>query len=381
MSSEEVPELVSGARRQGVPPRVVIVHDYLTQRRGAERVVLSMLKAFPEARLLTSVHNPESTYADFDNFVVETSWLDHVTAFRRDPRLALPLLPRVFGRWDVEADVVLASSSGFAHGIRTSAPKVVYCFNPPRWLYQFRDYVAPQPLAVRAAFQVLRPTLLRWDQRAASEAKVYLTSSSAVQQRIASAYNRGATILAPPVSLDPAFPKRPVPGLEPGFFLVVGGARKYKNVDYVCRAFQQMPQHRLVVVGALPEDDCWRSNIVGVDGISDQELAWLYAHCAAVVAASHEDFGLTPLEGNTFGRPALVLRAGGFLDTLDEGVSGLFIETLDEEAIRNAVQQSLKQRFDPVRIQAHATRYSEQSFITQLRKHVLDALEPITPSL
>lgn len=352
--------------------RVAVVHDYLTQRRGAERVVLSMMRAFPGARLLASVYNPDTTFAEFEQYDVETSRLNSIAGFRRDPRLALPLLPRTFSSWHVDADVVICSSSGWAHGVTTTGRKLVYCYNPPRWLYQYDDYVRPLPATFRAAFRALRPTLLRWDRRAAASADRYVTSSTAVRARIRSAYGVDATIVPPPVSLSTNGPVAPVPGTEQGFFLVVGGSRQYKNVSAVCRAFSRLPSERLVVVGGLPASTYpWPPSIRGLTNVTDAELRWLYTSCAAVVAASFEDFGLTPLEGNAFGKPALALRAGGFVDTLVPGVSGLFIERADDAAIIEAVERFRETAFDGRRVVEHAARYDERTFIDALRREVL----------
>ena len=143
---------------------MAVVHDYLTQRGGAERVVLAMMQAFPDARLITSVYEPARTFPDFQNYSVETSPLQRIGLLRRDPRRALPFLAWMFRRTVVDdVDVVICSSSGWAHGVTTSAPKIVYCYNPPRWIYQHSDYVKEQAAPVRAAFTLLRPALRRWD--------------------------------------------------------------------------------------------------------------------------------------------------------------------------------------------------------------------------
>src|SRR5215211_4815165 len=114
--------------RGSVQPRVVIAHDYLSQRGGAERVVLSLLKAFPGARVITSVYAPDQTYAEFQQFDVETSFLDRVPALRRDPRLALPLLAKAWDSLRVDdAHVVICSSSGWSHGVQVAGRKIVYC--------------------------------------------------------------------------------------------------------------------------------------------------------------------------------------------------------------------------------------------------------------
>ncbi|MBW3647311.1 MAG: glycosyltransferase, partial [Actinobacteria bacterium] len=180
--------------------RVAVVHDYLTQRGGAERVALVLLDTFPGARMITSVHDPEAVRLRGGDPVVETSWLNRVPALRRDPRRALPLLPGAFDRMPVrDVDAVVCSSTGFAHGIPAKAPKVVYCHNPPRWLYQPEDYLHDQPLPVRAALTALRPRLLRWDRRAAASADRYLVNSTVVRERVRRVYGIDAQVLAPPV--------------------------------------------------------------------------------------------------------------------------------------------------------------------------------------
>lgn len=350
--------------------RVAVVHDYLAQRGGAERVALALWRAFPGARLLTSVYDEAGTFPEFREADVETSWLQRVPAFRRDPRLALPLLPGAFDRLALDdVDVVVCSSSGFAHGVRTRAPKLVYCHNPARWLYQNEDHLIGQPAPVRAALAVLRPRLAAWDRRAAASADRYLVNSSVVRDRVLATYGITATVLPPPMAIDAQGARSPVAGVEPGFFLAVSRPRGYKNTDVVCRAFAAMPDRRLVVVGGLPGGG-WPDNVRGVVDVSDAELRWLYASCAALVSVAHEDFGLTPVEANAFGRPALVLRAGGFLDTLAEGVSGWFVESVDEAAVEDAVHRLLAQPLDPAAVRAHAETYAPAAFTAAIRREV-----------
>ena len=351
--------------------RVAIVHDYLTQRGGAERVVLSLLEAFPGARLVTSVFNADTTFPEFRDYDVETTWLDRVGMFRRDPRRAMPLLPLVFSGVQLDdVDVVICSSSGWAHGVRTDAPKLVYCHTPARWLYQGQQYAEQHGRAVRLMVKALSPSLKRWDRRAAKSVTTYLANSTVVAGRIQREYGRAAEVLPPAITIDVAGDREPVPGLEPGFLLTVSRARGYKNVGFVCAAVQSLPGERLVVVGGLPEregtGEPWSDALRGVTGVSDAQLRWLYANCAAVVAASHEDFGLTPLEGNTFGRPAVVLRAGGFLDTLVEGRTGCFIEELTEPAVRRAIQNLRTLGLDRDEITAHAERFGFEAFKSTL---------------
>ena len=148
---------------------VALAHDYLTQRGGAERVVLAMTRIFGSATLYTALYNPNQTFPEFRDKDLRTSPLQHVAPFRRDPRLALPLLPAAWRATRVtDADVVLASTSGWAHGVRVGpdTAKVAYCHNPARWLYQTDAYL--QGPAARAALRPFLPALQRWDRNAAA---------------------------------------------------------------------------------------------------------------------------------------------------------------------------------------------------------------------
>jgi glycosyltransferase involved in cell wall biosynthesis len=353
--------------------RVVLAHDYLTQRGGAERVVLAMTHAFPSAPVYTSLYDEETTFPEFRDVDVRTSWLKHVPELRRRHRLALPLLASAFEHELVDADVVVCSSSGWAHGIHTTGCKIVYCHTPARWLYDARRYLGGRHGLRWAVLGLLRPYLLRWDRRAAKSATRYLANSTVVRERIRLVYGIDAEVLPPPPALSADDPQQPVPGLDPGFFLCVSRLLPYKNVDAVLQAFEDVP-HALVVVGRGPEEGRLRAiapvNTRLLGAVTDDELRWLYAHCTAVVAASHEDFGLTPLEAAAFGKPSVVLRAGGFLDTVVDGVTGVYFDPPAPEAVRRAVRCCSSRSWDETALRAHADSFSEVRFCRRLREIV-----------
>lgn len=352
--------------------KVAIVHDYVTQRGGAERVVLSMLKAFPGAPLHTSLFDPEGTFPEFADAHLRTSALDRLAVLRRHHRLALPLLAPIFSARAIDADVVWCSSSGWAHGVHTTGRKIVYCYSPARWLYQGDRYVGRRLSVENAALAVLRSPLARWDRRKAMSANRYLTLSTVVRDRIWQAYGVEAEVLPPPPAVDVTGPARPQPGLDAGFLLCVARLLPYKNVDAVISAFDQLPGQRLVVVGTGPErarlERLAGPNVVFLGTVDDDRLRWLYGACRAVVAASHEDYGLTPLEGAAFGKPAAVLRGGGFLDTVVEGSTGVFFDQATPAAVAQAIHQLLGQTWAPLDLQAHAARFDEQRFILRLQE-------------
>ena len=203
-------------------PPVALVHDYLTQRGGAERVVLTLADAYPDAAIHTSLYDPDGTFPEFRDHEVVTSPLDRITVLRAHHRLALPLLAPAFDHLHVDADVTLCSSSGWAHGAPVTGAKVVYCYTPARWLYDQRGhYLAGSSGLAGAAVAALAPALRRWDRRAAATADRYLVSSRAVRDRVARTYGIDADVIPPPVDIDVAGPARAPAGVEPGFLLCV----------------------------------------------------------------------------------------------------------------------------------------------------------------
>ena len=353
---------------------VAIVHDYLTQRGGAERVVLSMMKAFPDAPLYTSLYAPERTFPEFAGADIRSLPLNSWSVFRNHHRLALPLLAPAFSRLEVDARVVLCSSSGWAHGVRVTGRKIVYCYAPARWLYQGDAYIGgtgARRYFKASALTVLRRRLIRWDKQAAASADRYLTSSSAVRDRIQSVYGIDAEVLACPPALKPDGPRRPVEGLDEGFVLCVSRLLPYKNVDVIVEAFDRLRDQRLVVVGTGPAAaaiaESASPNVSLLGSVDDSELRWLYESCSGLVAASYEDYGLTPLEAAAFGKPSAVLRWGGFLDTVAEGETGVFFDEPNARAVHGAVAGMLARSWDAERLRRHAARFSEESFIGRLR--------------
>lgn len=352
---------------------VAIVHDYLTQTGGAERVVLSMLKAFPDAPVYTSLYHPERTFPAFRAVDVRPMpALNRFALLRRYHRLGLPVYGPAFERTRIHADVVLCSSSGWAHLVAVDGLKVVYCYTPARWLYQQDAYLRRGGRAQYAAIKVLAPHLIVRDQRLASTADAYLTSSSVVRERISSIYGRDAEVIPPPASLLGDGPERAV-DVEPGYYLVVSRLLPYKNVDAVMTATMSTGR-RLVIVGEGPDrrrlQEASDGSVSFVGRVADDELRWLYRNAKAAISVSYEDFGLVPLEANWFLRPVVALRWGGFLDTVVDGETGILCDEPHPKRIAAALDELEACSFDGPRLRAHAEGYSEDGFVRRLRAMV-----------
>jgi glycosyltransferase involved in cell wall biosynthesis len=193
---------------------------------------------------------------------------------------------------------------------------------------------------------------------------------------IRSTYGLKAEVLPPPPALTPDGPEREVLGLEPGYFLCIARLLPYKNVQVIAEAVGLVPGARLVIVG----DGSARSDIESVAGpnvrflgqVEDATLRWLYRNSLALVSASFEDYGLTPLEAACFGRPSVVLRSGGFLDTVVDGLTGIFFDAAVVDHVARAMKMATKQTWDEGELQAHAEKFSETSFKLRIRQVIAE---------
>lgn len=339
-------------------------------------MVLALHRAFPEAPLYTTLYEPRTSYPEFRDIPIRTSWLNHLSFFRRNHRLALPLLPLAAQSIRIPAACTIASSSGWAHGFATTGSKIVYCYSPARWLYQTDAYLGSAGRLRRLLLEVLKPWMKRWDRRKAHTATTYFAISSVVQERIKDTYGIDAEVLPAPHSIDAEAEQEPVEldGFEDeAFFLCISRLLPYKNVDKVVEAFRELGLP-LVVVGAGPEErrltESAPDNVRFRKDLTDAQIRWLYSRCSAVVSASFEDFGLTPIEAATFGKPSIVLRWGGFLDTIVEGTTGVYFDAPEATLIARAVREHSTRRWDGDLLRAHARTFGEEHFARRLRREV-----------
>lgn len=357
---------------------VAIAHDYLTQRGGAERVVLALLQAFPEAPVYTSVYHPERTFPEFRDVEIHSTFLNYLKPMRARHRLLFPALAPAFSRLRVPAEVTVCSSSGWAHGVAVAGRKVVYCHNPARWLYQSEQYLGEHPGLAGVTLKALGSSLRRWDRRQAATANRYVTTSTAVKERIAANYGIHAEVVPPPLQATWSGDAETIPGIEPGYILCVSRLLPYKHVDRIVDAFQMLPTERLVIVGTGPLAAQLRrrqgARMKLLSHVDDAQLRWLYRSCVGLVAASNEDFGLTPLEAATFGKPSATLAWGGFLDTVRPGSTGVLFDRPDADAIAEAIRELKRRSWDPATLQTHAGAYSLSRFVERLREIVREEL-------
>jgi glycosyltransferase involved in cell wall biosynthesis len=346
--------------------KYAIVHDYLTQRGGAERVVLALAKVFPEAPIYTSLYAPEGTYREFSKLDVRTSRLQGKVKPEQFRRSVLSL-PGVFSELDLsEYDLVVISSSAFAHHVRHDN-SMVYCYTPPHFLYDTSAYLGNSALAAIAwgPLSILRHR----DRRAASTHHSYATISRQSARRVSEIYGRSSPVIYPPL-ITAHLPSTAASTPSELRALIVSRLLPYKRVDVAIKACA-LAGIGLTIVGEGPEMSALKSLATGdvtfVGRVDDRELAQLFVDHSVVVAPGLEDFGYGPVEANYSGRPVVALKAGGALETIQDDINGFLVDGWDPQEWSAAIKSATSKSWSPTELRATTNRFSEQVFTKRIK--------------
>lgn len=347
--------------------RVTVIHEWLTNLAGSEKVVLALLDAFPGSRVYTSLFAP-AEFPGLDPARVEASWLDR---FGHGPgaqtRLA-PLLPLAMRSLNVPpSDLVITSFHNFA--LATPAPRsathVVYCHTPTRFVHA-RASMADERGLGRAVGGVAR-LYGRVDRRLGRRGDVWIANSRHVAQKINEAYGHDARVIHPPVDVERFSATRRPRG---DHYLLVGRLVPYKRAELAIRAFEGRDAE-LHVVGTGRDRDRLEAlappNVRFLGRVDDAELPDVMASARALVFPGEEDFGITPVEAMAAGTPVIAYGSGGILDTVQPGVSGIFFEQPDLDALRAAIDEFERHEWDHGDIATKAARFSRSRFVVAFR--------------
>jgi glycosyltransferase involved in cell wall biosynthesis len=355
--------------------RVALVHDWLTGRRGGERVLEQLAFMHPDADCYTLVHVPGSTFEAIERLRIHTSPLSRVPGAERHYRKLLPLMPAAIEHFRLEGyDLVISTSHAVAKGVRVArgTPHVCYCFTPMRYVWDQADAYLGRGVR-RAVSAPLAAWLRRWDVRSSTPERVtrFIAISHGVADRIRRHYGRRADVLYPGVATDRV---TPADGPPEDFYLLVGGFVPYKREDLAIEAFRGLDRP-LIVVGDGPTRTGLEAgappNVRFRGRVSDAELTSLFRRCRALVYPQDEDFGIVAVEAQAAGRPVLAYARGGATETvvpLDDAAgraaTGLWFEPPTPAALADAVQ-TLERRyaeFDSGAIRRHAEGFSNERF-------------------
>jgi glycosyltransferase involved in cell wall biosynthesis len=361
------------------PLRVALVHDYLNQYGGAERVLEELHTLFPSAPVFTSIYWPEKMSPIIRGLDVRTSFMQRLPLVTRNHQPFLLLYPLAFESFDLtEFDVVISNSSAFCKGVVThpGTLHICYCLTPMRWVWNYHAYVDRERLGfmARMVLPAAISQLRAWDVATAQNVDRFLTISRTVSSRVRKYYRRESTVIYPPVNCD-AFDIPP--SRVEDYYLVVARLMPYKRIDLAVDAFTRLGIP-LKVVGdgrSLPELRTRAGrNVEFVGRVSDAELKALYASCRGFVFPGEEDFGIAPLEANASGRPVIAYAAGGALDTVVDGRTGVLFERQQVDSLIAAVRRAETTDWDSDELRQHARKFDRTVFRDNLLAFVRESV-------
>ncbi len=344
--------------------KVALVHDYLNQRGGAERVFAHIARAWPDAPVYTALYDERIMGDVIPSRRIRRSYLAGIPFANRYFRVLAPLYPSAFERFDLSAfDAIVSSTTAWAKGVRVGSGAIHVCYinTVSRFAFAYGDYVR-SPL--------LKPMVRRlvaWDRAAARRPTQFVANSQNVANRIRAYYGRDSEVLHCPVDVA-----RFTIGSGAGdYYVVASRLLPYKRIDLAIKA-AALAGVKLFVAGTGPAESSLRRLAHGTTTtmlgfIDDTELNELLRDARAAIVPGEEDFGLVALEAAAAGRPTIAYNRGGALETIVEGQTGVFFDEPTPQALAAALRDFDPLRFEPRRLRAHAERFAPERFVERLR--------------
>ena len=370
--------------------KLALVHDWLKEIGGAERVLIELHRIFPQAPIYVLFYDKNFVRKWLPDARIHTSFLQSIPFITKIYPLFGWLMPVAIESFDLsEYDRVLSSSVTFSKGLvlKPSTKHTCYCYSPTRPLW---DWHAEAGRSSSWPRKIFNHFLRIWDRSAADRVDQFVAISQVVQARIQKYYHRDSVIIYPPVKslgedrTDPTagFRRRVAEterktqqgfdasrsgSADLSYYLIVARLYRYKNIDVAIKAFNKLG-YQLVIVGDGPDRARLKKmagkNIIFAGSVDDVALASYYQACRALIMPQEEDFGLTPVEAMSFGKPVISLRRGGAIETIVEDVSGEFFTDPIPEGLADAIRRFNDNytHYDPERIRAQAQKFSAEQF-------------------
>jgi glycosyltransferase involved in cell wall biosynthesis len=350
--------------------KIALVHDYLTQRGGAERVFELLCRHYPDADVFTSLYDPEQTI-ELGDRLVQTTILQNVPGATKYFRLMAPFYYPAFRSLDLQDyDVIISSSTSFAKCVRKrpDATHICFCHNVTRFLWdtqtylrQYSDFQNFYPF-LEKIFRVMRQQDLKYAQ----EPDLYIANSSTVAQRIRKIYGKQAIVINYPIDTS----QFEFSNQKEDYYLASARLISYKRLDVIIEAFNWLGWP-LKITGDGPEYDRLKAQAMGnvelLGHVSDADRKVLMRNAKSVVIAALEDYGLVPIEANASGTPVISYGAGGVLDTQIPGKTGVFFRRQTPESLQNALISAQHMQWDYDEIRHHAiSNFSEATFFDRV---------------
>jgi glycosyltransferase involved in cell wall biosynthesis len=363
--------------------KVAIVHDWLVTYAGAERVLEQMLVCYPQADIFTLVDFiPEGARTFLQGRPVTTSFIQKLPFARKRYRSYLPLMPLAVEQFDLSMyDLVISSSHAVAKGVITGPDQrhLCMCYSPMRYAWDLQHQYLKESGLDRGLKGWLAKYMLHrlrlWDSRTANGVDAFIAISHFIARRIHKVYRRSSTVIYPPVAVDDFT----LCSDKENFYLTASRMVPYKKIDMIVEAFSAMPTKQLVVIGDGPDMEKIANKAAGCDNIKllgFQSFSVLKDHmqrAKAFVFAAEEDFGIAPLEAQACGTPVIAFGKGGALETIVDGVSGVFFNEQTPQSLIEAVTRFEQASFSAAACRDNALRFSIERFKQNLTQFVGEA--------
>jgi len=354
--------------------KIALVCDWLTNWGGAERCFMAFHEIWPEAPIYTLLYN-EKKMPEFKNADIRTSYLQKVPLARKKWQLFLKQMPYAIEQFDLsEYDIVLSASHVVAKGVitRPETLHVCYLYTPTRYLWDYTHFYvkeSPFPNFIKNYIKKQLHSLRIWDKSAADRPDQIVAISDHVKKRVKKYYRRDCDVIYPPCNTNLYQPSDEIKD----YFLIVGRQSPYKRSDIVVEAFNRLGLP-LIIIGDGPElkklKSIARDNIQFLGRIPDEEVKKYYSQCKAFIFPQEEDFGITPLEAQSAGRPVIAYRKGGATETVIENKTGLFFDEQTPKAIMEVIERFDEKKFNPKTIREHALDFNTESFKKMIKEYV-----------
>lgn len=371
-----------------VNKRIVLVHDWILGVGGAEKTLKALHEIFPQAPIYTLFYDKRFTDEFLPGADIRPTFVQGLYEKFHSHKFFTPLMPMAVESIDLgEFDIVISSSVIFAKGLilKPRTRHICYCYSPTRQLWDWHaEYLRESNSLFRASFfkfwvSVVQHLLRIWDRHASTRVDQFIAISENVRQRIRKYYGRDSIVIYPPVEIKDRGQIYKLASLQAdkidSYFLIVSRLFKHKNIDLAVRAFNKLGWP-LIIIGEGPELKQLRKlagpNVKPLGYQPDNVVQKFYAECSVFVMSQEEDFGITPIEAMSYGKPVLALRCGGALEYIKEGINGEFFDDPIEEILADGVRRIKNNvnRYDPKEIKKTAERFSEKRFIFEIKDKI-----------